>query len=138
MKKWKNKMSIKYMAKNKGYIRIFGDKFVENNKKYCKIKYKGKKNKLKSFINYKESNTNDIIEIKIKFYGEIINMSNMFYNCENLLSFSDILKRNINKISDMSYMFYNCKSLKSLPDISKWNINSISDLSYMFYNCESL
>ena len=32
----------------------------------------------------------------------------------------------------MSNMFYDCESLISLPDISKWNTSNLLNISYMF------
>ena len=82
---------IRYKIKNEKRIRIFGNKFVENNKNRCKVKVK-----------------EEIIEIKEYYY---INED------EKENEYLDILLIGINNIIDMSYMFSNCSSLSSLPDI---------------------
>ena len=54
---------------------------------------------------------------------KVINISELFFECENLIQLPDISKWETNNISNMDEVFYNCKSLKELPDISKWNTN---------------
>ena len=135
----KNKMLIRYsINKYERTIRIFGDTFVKNNKKNCKIIYNGKEKELNSFITIEENNVKDIIEINLILYKKMANMSYMFYDCSSLSSLSDIDNLNTNNVTDMSYMFYFCTSLSSLPDISKWNTNNVTNFSYMFYFCSSL
>ena len=77
------------MSKNK----LFGERFVKNNKNNCKIVINGKEKELVSFYDIERLKENGILEIKLK---------------------------GINNIKDMSYMFCGCLSLISLPDISKW------------------
>ena len=65
----------------------------------------------------------------------------MFYNCDSLISFSEIYQEDISFgvcITNMSRMFYGCKLLEILPDFSKWNTSGVIDMSYMFYGCKSL
>ena len=69
---------------------------------------------------------------------KVINISELFFECENLIQLPDISKLETNNITNMDKVFYNCKSLKSLPDISKWNTNSVQSMEKIFYNCESL
>ena len=45
-----NVITIKYATKEKGKIRIFGEKFVENNQNNCKIIYTNKEKELEAFI----------------------------------------------------------------------------------------
>ena len=68
----------------------------------------------------------------------LTNIYNMFGGCSSLKSIPDISKWNISKVKNMSYLFYECKSLESLPDISKWNTSNVEDLSNLFYECNSL
>ena len=52
-----NEIRIIYeINENSEEIRIFGDKFVENNKNICKLLINGKIEKLKTFINREEIN----------------------------------------------------------------------------------
>ena len=82
------------MSKNK----LFGERFVRNNKNNCKIVINGKEKELVSFYDIERLEENEILEIKLK---------------------------GINNIKDMSYMFCGCLSLISLPDISKWKTDKI-------------
>ena len=65
----------------------------------------------------------------------IIDTIGMFYNCISLTSFSNYYFFDYsNDYRNLSYMFYNCQSLKSLSLSS----NYIKDMRGMFYNCTSL
>ena len=65
-------------------------------------------------------------------------MSNMFYECNSLISLPDISKWNTSNVNSLNNMFYECFSIKSLPDISKWNIVNVSNIRNMFNGCKSL
>ena len=93
-----------YINDEDDYINIFGDTFVENNKKICKMIIGNKEYKLKGTYSIKNYKSN-ILKIKLK---------------------------GINKVTSMRYLFERCTSLISLPDISKLNTNNIFDMSYMF------
>ena len=77
--------------KGENNIKIFGSKFVENNKNICKMIIDNNEYELSEIYNAERNNK---LKIKLKI---------------------------INHITDMSYMFYGCSSLLSLPDISEWN-----------------
>ena len=53
--------------------RIFGEKFIENNKDKCKMIYKNKEKDLKGY--YKEFYNKDSIKFQIKFTCNIINIA---------------------------------------------------------------
>ena len=122
---------------NKGYIKIFGSKFVENNKNICKMIIDNREYKIMEKYNVKYYN-NNILKVKLKWNDNIIKMSCMFDGCSSLLSLHDISKWNTNNVTDMNNMFDGCSSLLSLPDISKWNTNNVTNMSLMFYKCSSL
>jgi len=153
-------MKLKFEKNNKlKKLRIFGDKFVENNKQ-CKMYIEDKnydstiydKNNNITFntdsfiftyemivseINLKSIDIDldrDII-IHLNSPNIITNLSFMFYNCDNLLSFVAI--SNYNNITNMSNMFYNCTSLNSL-NMSKWNTSKVTDINGIFANCKKL
>jgi len=138
-------------------LRIFGDKFVENNKQ-CKMYIEDKN--YKAIINEKSNNTtsnteyslqskmivseidlkdidlNKDIIIHLNSQNIISNLNSMFFNCDNLISFEAI---SINKkISNMSNMFSNCISLESVSNISKWINSNVTDISGIFANCKKL
>ena len=91
-------------------IKIFGHKFVKNNKNICKMIIDNKEYEISEEYNIKSYNKN---KLKIKLKG-------------------------IDNVTDMSDMFCGCSSLSSLPDISKWNINNVTDMRWMFSGCSSL
>ena len=151
-------MKLKFEKNNNlEYLRIFGDKFVENNKQ-CKMFIE---NKDYGIIVYGNSNStqnfeelypyvdiNSKIELKgkdldkdiiihLKSSNTITNLSDMFCNCINLLSFEAISSDNNLNITNMSNMFYNCTSLK-LINISGWNISKVIDINGIFSNCKKL
>ena len=127
-------------------IKIFGEKFVENNKNNCRIIYKDKYYDLKIFFDINQDNNENenqlnenILSIKLKMdINKITNLSNMFNQCIQLKSFSDISKINTINITDISNIFYGCSQLMSLPDISKWNISNVVNMEGLFQGCSAL
>ena len=84
----KNIIKIIYTnSNNENEIRIFGNKFVSNNKNNCKILY-----------------NNKILDLKTEFNVENINQLEIELN-------------GILNITSMEYMFNDCKNLTFLPDI---------------------
>ena len=76
--------------------KLFGERFVKNNKNKCKIIINGKKEEICCYLsNYHEYLNEGKLEIKLI---------------------------DIKNISDISFMFSGCLSLISLPDISKINL----------------
>lgn len=74
------------------------------------------------------------INIKGKFY--ILDASNMFKNCTNLLN-TNIDGANTVVLKDMSSMFFNCKKIKDIA-LTNFNTSKVNNMSYMFYSCTSL
>ena len=104
-----SEINIIYDINEENNIRIFGSKFVENNRNICKMII--------------DNNEYEITEE---------------YNIENYKNNNNKLKiilKGIDNIRNMSSMFSGCSSLLSLPDISKWNTNIVTDMSFMFYWC---
>ena len=132
-----NDLNIIYKINNNDEkVRLFGHKFVENNKNICKILIDNKEYDLMENFdlkNYKE----EILKIKLIGFNNITNISHIFYYCTSLLSLPDIAKWNSNNVTNISNMFYYCTSLTSLPDISKWNTDNVTDMSCMFYYCKN-
>ena len=62
--------------------RIFGDEFVKNNKEKCKLIYNGKEKELKKY--YQEFDNEDLIEFKLKFNNNTVDMSYMFEFCKDI------------------------------------------------------
>ena len=102
-------INIIYDIKEENKIRIFGSKFVKNNRNICKMIIDNKKYEIAEYFNIeKYKNNNNKLKIILKGIDNIKNMSNMFDGCS---------------------------SLSLLPDISKWNTNNVTNMSYMFYLC---
>ena len=119
--------------------KIFGEKFVENNKDVCKIMINGKEIQLFSYLNdeYLKLN-NKKLELKIKGISKITDSSYMFCGCISLSSLPDIENWKTDKIKNMSFMFFLSQNLINISDISKWNIYNVTNLSGIFQGCSSL
>ena len=70
--------------------------------------------------------------------SNVTDMSNMFYNCGNLISLEGIKNWDTSNVTDMYCMFYNCGKLTSLEGIKNWDTSKVTAMSYMFSNCSSL
>ena len=129
---------VKYKIKNKGNgkIRIFGRKFVNNNKNKLKIEIEGEEFELMEYYDNKDNKLE--IKLKLKKIGNFVDISYMFFGCSSLLSLSDISKWDTSNVINMEYMFFGCSSLLSLPDISKWDTSNVMNMSNLFNNCSSL
>ena len=142
--RYKNNNNIFYFQININYgnrnkIKIFGDKFVNNNKDNCYLLINGQQFELCEYLELNENQKKDnTLEIKLIETKPISNMSYLFHRCILLISLPDISEWNTTNVTDMNNMFYNCRSLESLPDISKWNTTNIKDMSYLFCWCNSL
>ena len=123
--------------KSKEKIKIFNEKFVNNNKKICKIYYEDDELPLQEYFNIKNIKKG-ILELKLKTEQYITDMDSMFSGCESLISLPDISKLNTNFVTNMSNIFYNCSSLYSISDISKWYTNNVTNMSCLFYRCSNL
>ena len=130
-----NEIKIIYKSpnNNSSKTKIFGYKFVDNNKDNCKIIFNNKQYDL-----VEELNLENINKIKLTRIKGITDMSYMFYKCDLLLSLPDIDKMDTSQVIDMSYLFDGCKSLLYLPDISKWNTSKVTKINFLFGNCISL
>ena len=136
-----NEIIIRYNIKNMMSIRLFGKKFIKNNKKNCRMVLENKEQEIFEFLYINDTlkeKENEILEIKLKEIQTITNISFMFSNCLSLISLPDISKWNTQNVIDMNSIFYYCESLTSLPDISAWNTQNVNDMGFMFSNCLSL
>ena len=135
-----NEIIIKYCIGKEDKIRIFGDKFVENNKSNFQMIINDNSCELSSFYNIKKEKEkeNEVLEIKLKQTNDITNISQMFIGCSSLIELPDISKLNTNNVIDMSYIFCQCNELSSLPDISKWNTKNVTNITGLFQQCSSL
>ena len=152
---------FKLAYKNYRKTRIFGENFVKRNKNKFKIVYNNKEYALKEFFEEIDDKFKPGIKIKFKLriFHNILNLSEMFFNCYGLLAMKDDAKVNKEqvkakskyglsiskkeekksfKIIDINRMFFGCYNLKSIPDISDWNMENVTNMFGLFYECESL
>jgi surface protein len=65
--------------------------------------------------------------------SNVINMSNMFYNCKYFNS--PLTNINTNSVTNMSNMFYN--ACRFNQDISGFATNNVTNMDYMFYSAQN-
>ena len=118
--------------------KIFGEKFVENNKNICKIYINEKEYELCSYLNKEFNKVFKVNKIKLKGVSKITDMSYMFCGCLSLMQLPDIHLLNTSKVTSLKCLFGGCKFFKDFPDMSKWNTKNVEDISYMFYECHAL
>ena len=162
-----NKDIIKYKI-NEGdkLVKVFGANFVVNNWDNCRIICEDKEYRLTEYFEVKNyTKNNKILEIKLKVFRELKDISFMFSDCSSLISISRFITWNTENVTNMRGMFAACTSLKtlpdlsliktdnvknmrglfagceileSIPDISGWNTENVTDMQYMFHNCLKL
>lgn len=119
-------------------IKIFGERFVGNNKTKCIMIIGGTKYQIKDKINLEDYGINkDEKKFKLIFKGvSITNMGYMFSNCQNLIdvNFSSFKTDNV---SNMQNMFWGCGNLVNI-DLSSFNTKNLTNLGNMFAYCSKL
>ena len=108
MTKNENEIIIKYKIEKKDKIKIFGDRFVENNKTNFQMIINENNYELNSFYIIKKEKENDGLEIKLKQIKDVTNISYMFDECITLNELANISKLNTNNVTDMRFMFNKC------------------------------
>ena len=134
-------------------IKIFGKKFVENNKNLVKMIIENKIYELSSefklenlknindILSLKEfklenlKNINDTLSLKLKGVQKITNMNYMFESCSLLKNFDNF---NTENIKSMIGLFSKCSSLTKIPNISNFNTKNVTNMKRMFFACSSL
>ena len=108
--------------------RIFSAKFINENKNKCKILYKNKEYELKEFFeeidNY-DKNKEEISFI-LRINKNITDISHMFYECEALLSITDI--SNINIFNNMDTL--NLNNANNKDELFDENVQNKEDEFY--------
>ena len=135
----KDEMRIKYKIDNPKEIRLFGDKFVENNKNKCKIIIDKNEENLFAWWEVDKAYKNqEFLDITLKGLTKVTNMSHIFNGCSTLISFDDISNVDMKNVNDISYAFYGCNSIEVIPDISDWDTSKVTDIESLFSYCQSL
>ena len=124
------------------------DLYINNNKKNnfeSRIKLEKGIYYIKLIFNYEILDCSDlfsycenIVSLNLSSFNtkKVTNMARMFYGCKNLknLNLANFSTKNV---TDMSYMFSDCTSLMSI-DLSSFDINNVENISAMFFKCENL
>ena len=133
---YKNIINIIYDKKDKGYFsnKIFGEKFVENNKDNIKLIINGKESKLNSKYNLNIGLNN----IQIIIIKKLTNIEYMFYDCESLKNIEELKYLNTKEINNFSYMFLQCYSLLDIKVLQNWDVSNGNNFEGMFSGCYSL
>ena len=135
----KDEMRIKYKIDNPKEIRLFGDKFVENNKNKCKIIIDKNEEKLIAWWEIDKTYKNEeFLEITLNGLTKVTNMSHIFNGCSTLISFDDISNLDMKNVTDISFMFYGCSSIEAMPDISNWDTSKVTDIESIFSYCQKI
>ena len=136
-----NEMTVIYrLGDFDSEIKLFGEKFVENNKKKCVLIIDGKEHELCENMDREDLTCikKNILKIKLKETETITDMSYMFSNCCTLIDLPDISEWDTSNVNNMKCMFYYCEGLSRLSNISKWDISKVTNTSHMFDSCISL
>ena len=149
-------ISLFYKTKedNANNVRILGTKFIENNKDKAKIIFNGTEYELKEYfkdISYDYVNKEGIL-LKLRIFEDITDMSEMFYDCDELYSFpednnieesidNDNLTNSIqsNEQSSKNEKLSSENNYDSQENYIKFlNTSNVTNMSDMFYGCNSL
>ena len=129
---------IKYIINDNKTIKIFGSKFIENNKDNFKLIINGEEKEICEYLDIqnliKDKNRNTI-EIKLKIVNPFTDLSYMFSDCKNLFSIDNISNLNTSNVEKIKSLFFGCTSLAYIPDISKWDTSNVIDMGDLFSGC---
>ena len=132
----KNKITLIYKNMPGENIKLFGSKFIENNKEKCWMVIDFTKTDIKEY--YKPTHEATKLSVILALSNKVHDISYMFHKCSSLISIPDFNDMNLNNITNMSNMFSGCTLLQSCPDISQLRTNNVNDMSYLFNECSSL
>ena len=125
------KINLIYETNEDNIENIFGEKFVENNKKNIELSINGIKSELISKCKLKKGKNNIIIILK----NQLTNLEYMFYNCSKLKNIDELENLSTEDVNNYSHMFCWCISLSNLKSLENWNVSKGNDFSYMFCGC---
>ena len=133
-KMFRNEIDIIYKINKEGSERIFGDKFVENNRNNIDLIINGIKNNL--IDRYKLQKCENKIKIIIK--NKITNLEYMFYKCKSLKNIEQLNNLDTKEIKNFTRTFSDCSSLSDLKGLQNWNVSNGNNFSYIFEGCSKL
>ena len=127
------------LGNNKKIIRLFGEQFIKNNINKCSVIINNRLKKLEDCEFYELKSAEKELNIILLKEDDIIDMSYIFNDCEELQYILDDSKWSTNNVIDMSYMFCNCKVLSYLPKfLYDCDTSKVTDMRNMFNGCKSL
>ena len=77
-----------------------------------------------------------IYKIRLQIYGNIKDISFMFFNCPNIESI-DLSSFDTSSVTNMSYLFSECTELTNI-DLSLFDTKNVTNMGSMFFNCSKL
>lgn len=131
----KRKILIKYVNNENKTIKIFGSKFIENNKDIWKIIINKEERELCEYLdiqNIKNDKNPNILEVKLKQIKLFTDLSYMFSDCSNLFYIEGVSNLNISNIETIKNLLFGCSSLSFIPDISNWDTSNVKDMGIFF------
>ena len=134
----KNEIMMIYDIGKEDNVKIFGEKFIENNKTNYQMMIDDKNFELDSFYKVTNKKENQILKVRLRQIKNINDLSFMFDKCSALVSLINIENLDTINIISMNSLFNGCTSLTSLPNFSNWNISNLKDIGYMFNECNNL
>ena len=123
----KNEINLKYMTREEGEQKIFGWRFVGNNKDNISLIINGKESELVSESYLKEGENNITIRIK----NTLTNLSEMFCFCESLYNIEELKYLNTGNVTDFSAMFEYCK-ISNINALENWDTSKSETFKSMF------
>ena len=131
---YRNNIKLFYYTEKEDLYKIFGNKFVNNNKYKIDLIINGEKSKLveEEYLIKGENK----IELNIK--SKITNLEHMFYKCSTLKNIDELKYLNTKDINNFSYMFYRCSSLFDINGLQNWDVSYANNFESMFNGCSSL
>ena len=119
-------------------IKLFGKKFVKNNKNNCSLIINEQRKELCEEYKIPEGQKEGKLKIILVKEKPIENVSDMFNQCKNLSSLQTFNQWTMDKVTYMEKMFCGCKLLKLLIVLKGWNTSQVKNFNSMFRDCENL
>ena len=139
--KYKTKINLIYEKKDENNYdsyedsnKIFGSKFVENNKDNIKLIINGRESKLIEKYNLKKG----VNIIQLIILNKLTNLEGMFDCACTLKNIEELKYLNTKEVNNFSYMFLGCSSLSDIKPLQNWNVSNGNNFEGMFIKCSSL
>ena len=95
--------------------------------------------KIQEIIDKTHPKKGDIIDLNHLNVSSVEDMSDLFYDYENHINFTDynfnVSKWDVSNVTNMNSMFAVCKNFKG--DLSGWDVSNVKNMRSMFEGCEN-